>query len=431
MAIQFTEAEMLILSSLAYTNDIPKARYNAEGYPISEPVSVKSILGGLDKLAMGSDYNKSAMSESDRKSYENAIKSLKEKLIENDFVISKSINHNTSGESGFAAFAIEPRPNPNGEVIICCRGSDKMSLNPFDKDNTLNDWLGADAALAWDEETRQQEEMKKFMEGFESYHNITLTGHSLGANLAMYAAVTFPYPNKIFGVYAFDGPGFNLAFINEHYEEISRVSDRIYNFQQEHDIVSSSLISIGNVIILDSTIDYDGGLDFDHHNRWAIGVDPDGSLRREESGKKDNVCDTWNSISNGVSIGVNVKDVIVSGIYAVATSFCKRVSNAVKTFLDKYFNQGYKYASENSYIKVDTAALRRYADRLVKVNNRIAKLDRRMDSLYKEVGLLDIWNLLQADLLTGYSWRLHRCINYLNDTASDFESVERSLANQV
>lgn len=431
MAIHFSEAEMLILSSLAYTNDIPKGRYDSEGYPISEPVSVESILKGLDKLAMGNDYNKSNMSDADRKNYEAAIASLKAKLKDNNFVISKSINHNTSGESGFAAFAIEPDPNPDGEVIVCCRGSDGMNLNPFDKDNTLNDWAGADLALAWDEQTKQQEEMKKFMEGFEDYHNITLTGHSLGANLAMYAAVTFPYPDKIFGVYAYDGPGFNLSFINEHYEEISRINSKIYNYQQEHDFVSSSLVSIGNVIVLDSTIDYDGGIDFDHHNRWAIGVDPDGELRREESGKKDDVCNTWTGVSSGVSTAIDVKDVVVTAIYAFATSFCKRVANGMKAFLDKHFNQGYKYASQNSYIKLDTAALRRYADRLVKVNNRIAKLDRRMDDLYKEVGLRDLWNLMQADALTGYSWRLSRCINYLNDTANEFEAVERSISSQV
>lgn len=435
MSVHFSEAEMLILSSLAYTNDIPKGRYDSNGYPIDKdnPVSVDSILKGLDKLAMGKDYEKSGMSNADKDNYEAAIASLKSKLKENHFVISKSINHNSSGESGFAAFAIEPYPNPDGEVVICCRGSDAMNLNPFDKKNTLNDWFGADLALAWDEQTKQQEEIKKFMEGFESYHSITLTGHSLGANLAMYAAVTYPYPNKILGVYAFDGPGFNLSFIKEYHEEISRISDKIYNYQQEHDFVSSSLKSIGNVIILDSTIDYNGGVNFDHHNRWAIGVNPDGKLRREISGKKDNVCNAWSAVSTGVSAGISavIKDVIFVAIYSYATSFCKQVANGVKAFLDKHFNQGYKYASGNTYIKVDTGLLRSYADRLAKANNRITKLDRRMDSLYTKVGLFDLWDLLQADALTGYSWRLSRCINYLNDTANEFDSAERSISSQL
>ena len=91
----------------------------------------------------------------------------------------------------------------------------------------------------------------------------------------------------------------------------------------------------------------------------------------------------------------------------------------------------YRYASANSYVKVNTATLRHHANRLYNVNRRIANLDRRMDALYTKVGLFDIWDLLQADALTGYSWRLSRCINYLNDTANEFEAVERSISSQV
>ena len=57
--------------------------------------------------------------------------------------------------------------------------------------------------------------------------------------------------------------------------------------------------------------------------------------------------------------------------------------------------------------------------------------NRRMDALYTKVGLFDLWDLLQADALTGYSWRLSRCINYLNDTANEFDSAERSISSQL
>ena len=84
-----------------------------------------------------------------------------------------------------------------------------------------------------------------------------------------------------------------------------------------------------------------------------------------------------------------------------------------------------------SFIHVDTGSLRAYADRLIKVNNRISKLDRRLDTLYTQVGLRDLFKLIEVDALTGYSWRLNKCINYLNDTAADFESIERAIANQI
>jgi hypothetical protein len=80
-------------------------------------------------------------------------------------------------------------------------------------------------------------------------------------------------------------------------------------------------------------------------------------------------------------------------------------------------------------IVLDTYKLTTYAQRLNKVNSRIIRLDRRLDGLYWKVGLQGLWNLIQADALTGYSWRLNRCSNYLNTTANNFNSVERKIGN--
>ena len=102
--------------------------------------------------------------------------------------------------------------------------------------------------------------------------------------------------------------------------------------------------------------------------------------------------------------------------------------NKVAGWIRKYSTGG-KYAAANPYFKVDTFKLRDYANRLQNVNRRLANLDRRMDGLYRSVGLLDLWNLLQADLHTNFSWRLLRAAVYLNETASDFESVESELSN--
>lgn len=81
-------------------------------------------------------------------------------------------------------------------------------------------------------------------------------------------------------------------------------------------------------------------------------------------------------------------------------------------------------------IVVDTYKLNQYAQRISTVNGRITRLDRRLDNLYTRVGLLGLWNLMQADALTCYSWRLLRCQSYLQQTATDFESAERVITNQ-
>lgn len=81
-------------------------------------------------------------------------------------------------------------------------------------------------------------------------------------------------------------------------------------------------------------------------------------------------------------------------------------------------------------IIVDTYKLDRYAQRIATVNSRINRLDHRLDSLYGRVGLQGLWNLMQVDALTCYSGRLVRCQSYLQQTAAEFEQVEKSLGER-
>lgn len=92
---------------------------------------------------------------------------------------------------------------------------------------------------------------------------------------------------------------------------------------------------------------------------------------------------------------------------------------------------GNRYAADNPNILVDTANLEKYASRLTNVNRRIRSLDRRLDSLYFDVGIKNLWSLVQADALTDYSFRLNQCINYLTHTASDFKTAENAIKNKA
>lgn len=124
-----------------------------------------------------------------------------------------------------------------------------------------------------------------------------------------------------------------------------------------------------------------------------------------------------------------VKDRVVK-IKNNIESFFATVAKAISNW-SKKFNAGYQYASTNTYIKVDTAKLRNYANRLKNVNKRLEALDERMNGLYTQVGLQGLLDLLTADMLTGYCSRLTKCANYLTDTAAEFEAVERSIASQA
>ncbi len=102
--------------------------------------------------------------------------------------------------------------------------------------------------------------------------------------------------------------------------------------------------------------------------------------------------------------------------------------NNVKEYWQTISNPGYTYTLTYTELKVDTALLLDYADRLKRVKTKILNLDKQMDQLYLKVGWRDLWSLLKADLMTGYDYRLDQCVKYLEITSRDFSKAENSIA---
>jgi Protein of unknown function (DUF2974) len=107
------------------------------------------------------------------------------------------------------------------------------------------------------------------------------------------------------------------------------------------------------------------------------------------------------------------------------------IINGLKAWYKENFDAGYRYASANPVITVDTYKLRNYAQRLASINARLKSLDHRMDSLYWNVGLLDVLTLMRADLMTGKSRKISQIIHYLEETANLFEKAERNIKSNV
>lgn len=84
------------------------------------------------------------------------------------------------------------------------------------------------------------------------------------------------------------------------------------------------------------------------------------------------------------------------------------------------------YVTENPYFQVDTVRLRDYADRIDRINQRLRQLDSDMNGLYWQVGLLDIWDILMANLITGGSPTLRQVSSYLRDAADQMELADRT-----
>lgn len=85
---------------------------------------------------------------------------------------------------------------------------------------------------------------------------------------------------------------------------------------------------------------------------------------------------------------------------------------------------GARYVKNNPFFRADTGLMREYANRLRAINGRLTSLDRDLNDLYWQVGLLDVYDILCANIITGYSPRIGLCQYYLNNAADALENAD-------
>ena len=128
----------------------------------------------------------------------------------------------------------------------------------------------------------------------------------------------------------------------------------------------------------------------------------------------------YHIVEGVVGAAKKVVDFVLNALSAI-----KEAIGRLKEWLKKKWNErGASYAAANPHFRVDTGLLRSYAERIATVNRRLKQLDWDLNSLYWQVGLLDIWDILVANLITSESWTLWRVECFLNEAADRFEYAE-------
>ena len=433
-----------------------------------------------------------------------------------------------NNKTGFYACVIETSQEPK-QAAVAFRGSE----DPADVNQLVNDWLKADLGLLNSTITNQQAEVRNFLSEkktlLDKYDNLEMTGHSLGGNLAEYAAIVseeYGLDDNIDSCVSLDGPGFSSEFMEEYKDEIAHMSDKMVHYRWS--LVGSLLFDLDGVDyrqlkVTDEANDWSHC--FSRHDTKYLDFDP--NTKNFYEGEQDQLAAFTSYLSRGIDrlpkaagdiLLTTVNNLVLSYIWikdhlfvngeltglgkaviaavsaivlanlptlvpilvltvkvaivaiiaitvaemvhefveklivAVVDTICdiavnafnwakekaEQFKNAVLTAIKNVqkwwkenFDKGYKYATAHPQIQVNTSKLCSYANRIQKVQQRVSNVDHRLDTLYGQVGLVGLFNLLSADLLTGYSWRLSRCVNYLNDTARDFEAVESRLRGKL
>ena len=459
-----SEADLLLLDCFMYSDLAPKS----EGKSVAE--IIKQFTGkdgniSLDKI------NKAGLEFSGDMSAE-AFKDVLEGMKDSDAIMNLVLTHTTPEYKGSirAGCFVD---KDSGKATVAFRGtggSYQQWYNNFEGYGEL--------------EQDTQRAAREFIESLP-YNDIDVTGHSNGGDQAMY--VTIVCSDKITRCVSYEGQGVSKEFAEKYADEIARNKVKIKNICGEKDFVSPILIDIaGETVYVPSDADLLGGLL--QHGAYGIYTANKETLKKnngyfpesayvEQAWYCKGIQDVTTFLSEhsdtpfvgpaleltadviGIVVGFIISgnaldlllhhrvdpevllkacadlvialkdfavDIIKDGIEAIQY-VCKKVVE----WAEKHLNKGAKYAQANPQIVVDTYKLKTYAQRILKVQKRIKNLDERLDSLYWKVGFLDLWDLMQADLLTGYSWRLARCANYLSDTASDFDGVEKDLQNKL
>lgn len=77
-------------------------------------------------------------------------------------------------------------------------------------------------------------------------------------------------------------------------------------------------------------------------------------------------------------------------------------------------------------IKIDNDAIRNQASRLNNLTKRISALDSQFSRLYWQTGSLDVWRVMQSNVLYKRNKKIKNCVKALNATAEEFERLERT-----
>ena len=405
--------------------------------------------------------------QSSNQRLKNFINDPKNEHLKN-LVVTEYVNNNdNNSRSGFAAIAF--KDPVTGQVGMSFRGSENNEHT--DEDGKGQNWVKdmLDNALTSSIGTSPQsiEALAFYERNKDKDGNNYLYGHSKGGELA--TSIYVSDFDNISGVHVINAQPINVPKL--HLDQIAALQSSKFNaIVVNGDIVAWAGARLYPVKYVVNNGEQDGF--FGPHSISSIKYDTDGNAMIEPKPFSGHF---WKGISaiiatvvvSGAQYALRIPAFVMNTITRIGNfliydlpdmvlefieyskkaidtigeftreikdafkNLVEEIANAVTSQFNKNFNKSYKEAMATSEIKVDIYKLRDYAVRLQTVNNKLASVDNRLNSLYKSVSFFDWGKVLGADLKTSESSKVKGCMKYLNNTASAFEKAEQNNMNSL
>ena len=424
----YSDQEMRNFTQIAYADFKAPMDTLKVLYPDRKSFTIAELLDAAKADNSGADYS--------------CLKCLTEEQRQT-WKISAIMDHNE--KTGFYACVIETSP---GEAAVGFRGSESAK----DISNLTNDWIKADLGLLNSTQTSQHAEVEEFLrqefDTLNKYDNLTMTGHSLGGNLAEYATIVseeYGLDDNIERCVSFDGPGFSDEFISKNSNRINHMKDKMTHYRWS--LVGGMLFDLPGVTYITCEVSNDANkIDnkkynmFTRHDTKYLVFDENGNIKK---GSRDGL--SWLVygfsrklelvFSGGSFINFFMMPYIlfstgltdVNEFFNSAFGTVKNIYKSISDVVKKYLNRS------QVYFRVNTAYLRSDAD---KISASISNVRELVSQMFESIqSLTGMWNgpanaaftakfAKEQDDINAYLERIQGYVYSIESDSRAYESCE-------
>ncbi|MBQ4528370.1 MAG: DUF2974 domain-containing protein [Clostridia bacterium] len=416
----YTDKDLQVASALAYVDFNSESFKNHPDWTISQhlqdPANESFKQAFID--SMGSEnYDKFVSGE-----YSN-------------WKIVDSQNNNGWDGNGFAACTVD---TGDGNAIVGFRGSEG-NINIIDDPSSLrdpnlyDDWLTADAGLLNSTQTSQQqyaeEYLKRINEQYgDRFDGYSITGHSLGGNLAEHATLTASdeIAAKINRCLNLDGPGYSDEYLAAHADEIAKNAHLVDHYQAS--AVGAMLNSVPGTNYSHISVK-DGTEGFDRHSMSKWEFDDYGNAKPgqpdEFSIQANAITNTLDDITTEEGLGA-AKDLLwmtFSGLIAGESpeEMAERIQEIYDSYYNNYSSQAQNRGGYATEFSVSSPVLVSTSETASQCSRNLSQDAMQIDDIKSEISLI-----LKAASFFTLSFKLKKSVTNLEKLAAKSGKMSES-----